>query len=347
VPKGGVESIARRGQNAQKTLEALRAVSDFDGALSALERALELAELHAVPEDAAAFVIFVCGPLFDAISERLGEAAARSVDDRLMDDAEPSAPRAPSPPIEAPRPEGPVIIVASADDARRAAIARGAESFAHVEPAPSLATLVAAVEASLDRSLVLIVDGPLPGADGSLLLTLARLLPPSARIVFCGDPPSGLYTTSLVWTTLSESAPVDEVVAKARTDMGSPPRALGERALVVVVSPEEVARSLLVRRLEHEGFLVIGCDEPLAALEACIDHDPDLLIAELDMPDLDGVALARLVRGRLGEGGPAVLLRGSGVLSADDARYATVVDADARFADLLAQARRLAPGRRR
>lgn len=347
MSKGGVESIARRGRNAQRTLDAVSAVSDPDSAVSVLARALEIAELHAVPEDAPELVIFVCGPLFEAASELLGDAAAQAINDRLLDDATPSSPPS-KPPEPAPSRSAAVMIIASAEAERRSAIARAAAPFVDVETASDLATLLAAVEANLDRSVVLVIDGPVPGAEGSLLLTLARLLPASARIVFRGDPPSGLFAVSLAWTTLPETASVDDVIAHVRTVVSAPPAPLplGERAIALVVSADEVTRSLLGRRLEHEGFIVIACDEPLGALEACLDHEPDLVIAERDMPGLDGIALARLIRGRLGEAAPAVLLRGSRPLDAEDAPYATLVPSDARFAELLAAARRLAPQRR-
>lgn len=197
------------------TLHHLEGVTDADTALVLLERALELAQLHTVPNDRAAYALFVCGPLFDAIAEQLGEAVAARTSEELTG-LDASAPSAETPPAPAR-----VVIVASVDAARADALAAELGVLGPVHRAPDLVSLVSRVEENLGQPILLVVDGAIPGLDGAMLPTLARLLPADSKIVHCGDPPSGLYDTSLTWATLAESAAVEEVVAQCR-EPGAP-----------------------------------------------------------------------------------------------------------------------------
>lgn len=333
MPRGGSERIVRRGENAKRTLDCLESAGDLD-ALTVLERALELAQLHAVPEEEAAFLEFVRGPLAAAVRDALGEdarALIASLDPEERASARPAA--------------SGVVLLASADAERSRRIRARLESVT-VHEAADLSRLLALVEESFDARVLLVIDGELPGVQGPLLATLTRLLPPTASVLFRGDAPSGLYDVSLSWGTLPEGASEDEVAERCLAELGAvpSPRALAERPMIVLVEPTAAVRALMKHRFEHEGYLVVACEEPLAALEACIDHEPDVLVAPCEMDGLDGGALARLVRGRLREAAPSVVLRGAG--DPHDAGAACVVPVDARFADLLIQIRRLAPARR-
>ncbi|MCZ7684573.1 MAG: response regulator [Sandaracinaceae bacterium] len=333
MPRGGSERIVRRGGNARTTLACLESARDLD-ALTVLARALELAQLHAVPEEEAPFLAFVRGPLAAAAREAIGEQA-RELLAPLDTERRERAALAPSG----------VVLLASADAERSRRIRERLASIT-VHEAADLGRLLALVEESFDARMLLVIDGELPGVEGPLLLTLTRLLPPTASVLFRGDPPSGLYAVSLAWGTLPEQASEEEVAERCLAELGAAPspRAIAERPMLVLVEPTRTVRALMTHRFEHEGYLVIACEDPLGALEACIDHEPDVLIAPSEMDGLDGGALARLVRGRLGEAAPSVVLRGAA--DPHDAGAASVVPIDARFADLLAEVRRLAPARR-
>lgn len=339
MPKGGSERIVRRGENARRVLERLESAR-LD-ALSVLERALELAELHAVPEEPASFAAFTRGPLLVAMREVLGDARATALVASLGTE------RAASPSI-APASSDDFVVVLASEHAARSRRIRARLGSMTVREAPDLTTLLALIEDGLGARTLVVFDGQLPGLHGPILLTLTRLLPASASVIFRGDPPSGLFDVSLAWATLPADATEEDValrcLAEARADEPPQKRSIADRPMLVLVEPDDVVRALMTRRFEHEGYLVIGCADALSALEKCIDHEPDVLVAPREMSGLDGGALARLVRGRLGEAGPAIVLRGA--VDPTDARAVRSVPMDARFADLLQVVRKLAPARR-
>src|SRR5690349_14728826 len=72
--------------------------------------------------------------------------------------------------------------------------------------------------------------------------------------------------------------------------MNSPP------ILVVDDDPKIVA---LVRTyLEREGFPVVTATDGKAALRACADSMPRLIVLDIMLPELDGLALMRILRER-------------------------------------------------
>jgi CheY-like chemotaxis protein len=77
---------------------------------------------------------------------------------------------------------------------------------------------------------------------------------------------------------------------------------------VVVVDDDPRVRTLVVRTFEREGLRTRGYGAPLAALDLVLAHPPAVLVSDLEMPELDGVALAAAVRGGLGERSPRILL---------------------------------------
>src|SRR5690606_28439954 len=143
------------------------------------------------------------------------------------------------------------------------------------------------------------------------------------------DPSSGLYEVAS-----PAARPTDEP-SSAPVTVSLP------RPLCVVVDADEVMRSRAARRLEQDGFIVIQCEDPLAALEACVEHEPALLIAPRDLAGLEGLALARLLHGRMRDAGPAVILYGSGTLSAEDARLVRLVPNDLGLTAMVGEAKRL------
>lgn len=77
---------------------------------------------------------------------------------------------------------------------------------------------------------------------------------------------------------------------------------------VVVVDDDPRVRKLLVRTFERAGLSTRGYGAPLAALDLVLAHPPSVLVTDLEMPELDGVALAAAVRGGLGARSPRILL---------------------------------------
>lgn len=78
-----------------------------------------------------------------------------------------------------------------------------------------------------------------------------------------------------------------------RTLPGHSPRASGR---VLVAEAEEGDRGLVRRALERHGLEVIECDTGAGALRALFEGRPDLVMLDLDLPDLDGRALLARIR---------------------------------------------------
>ncbi len=67
---------------------------------------------------------------------------------------------------------------------------------------------------------------------------------------------------------------------------------------VLVVDDDEAIRTALERALRLEGFAVSTVPGGRAALDAVEDHPPDVVVLDVAMPDLDGVAVTRSLRGQ-------------------------------------------------
>jgi DNA-binding NtrC family response regulator len=65
---------------------------------------------------------------------------------------------------------------------------------------------------------------------------------------------------------------------------------------VLVVDDDALFRAALVRYLESEGFAVVAEGDPSAALERLEQRPFDLVVTDLRMPGMDGIAFVRRVR---------------------------------------------------
>jgi DNA-binding response OmpR family regulator len=67
---------------------------------------------------------------------------------------------------------------------------------------------------------------------------------------------------------------------------------------VLVVDDERYLRELIADVLEAEGYAVMRAGDGLEATKAIARQRPDLVIADILMPTLDGISLARKIRER-------------------------------------------------
>ena len=87
-----------------------------------------------------------------------------------------------------------------------------------------------------------------------------------------------------------------------------------KKAKILVVDDEAPARSGLSKLLEQEGYRVVQASDGQQALEVLAEEAPELIITDLQMPNMDGMELL----GRLRERGieiPAIVATASGEVS--------------------------------
>ena len=67
-------------------------------------------------------------------------------------------------------------------------------------------------------------------------------------------------------------------------------------ALIVVAEDDEDIRRIMVRVLQRADHTVVETADGAAALRAVLDHGPDLVVSDIDMPVMTGVELAQAIR---------------------------------------------------
>jgi len=67
---------------------------------------------------------------------------------------------------------------------------------------------------------------------------------------------------------------------------------------VLLAEDDRATRESLVRALELDGYDVRAVNDGAAALEVFEEHDPDLLVLDLMMPNVDGLTVCRRLRSR-------------------------------------------------
>jgi putative two-component system response regulator len=77
---------------------------------------------------------------------------------------------------------------------------------------------------------------------------------------------------------------------------GAHPLAPLSRPLVLVIEDELAQRLLITRILEHEGYRVEAAADGEAGLRAVIEHSPDLVLLDLNLPRVDGYEVCRQLR---------------------------------------------------
>ena len=71
----------------------------------------------------------------------------------------------------------------------------------------------------------------------------------------------------------------------------------GEQTTVLVVDDEAPLRRALTSLLTARHYRVLAAENGEVALEYAAEHSPDLIILDLTMPDMDGLAVCRELRG--------------------------------------------------
>jgi putative two-component system response regulator len=70
----------------------------------------------------------------------------------------------------------------------------------------------------------------------------------------------------------------------------------GTGPLILVVEDDPTQRDILARILEHESYVAIGVADGETGLRAINEHQPDLVLLDLNLPRLDGFEVCRRLR---------------------------------------------------
>lgn len=120
------------------------------------------------------------------------------------------------------------------------------------------------------------------------------------------DKAKGRATTSSVAaepatdieTTGEHSA--DELFADLELvdEPGSPtePAAAGSRATILLVEDEDSLRRVMKDLLEHDGYVICEARDGAEAMEQVDRHNPDLILLDLNLPNVDGYTVLQRLR---------------------------------------------------
>jgi CheY-like chemotaxis protein len=88
-------------------------------------------------------------------------------------------------------------------------------------------------------------------------------------------------------------------------------------AKIMVIDDEEGIRSLLDTLLTRKGYDVVLADGGRKGLELFRRERPDVVVLDLKMPEMDGVAVLQQIR-NLNPGQPVIILTGAGLPEAEE-----------------------------
>jgi signal transduction histidine kinase/ActR/RegA family two-component response regulator len=150
------------------------------------------------------------------------------------------------------------------------------------------------------------------GQGTGLGLAMARSFAEGSGGALAIDSAPGSGTRVSIWLPIAGDAarPATLRPARDRAQRGASGSRAARRADVLLVDDEPAVRAVLAQELAEEGFNVIDAADGAAAL-ALLDRPVpvDLLVSDLAMPGIDGIALIREARRRC-PGLPAILLTG-------------------------------------
>jgi CheY-like chemotaxis protein len=77
---------------------------------------------------------------------------------------------------------------------------------------------------------------------------------------------------------------------------------------ILLVDDSEIVRKRLGQILEEEGYNVLQAADGMQGVESAIQHEPDLIITDIDMPVMNGVEAIRSIRLQLGFSIPIIAI---------------------------------------
>lgn len=178
---------------------------------------------------------------------------------------------------------------------------------------------------TMRRPRLVIVDICMPGSSGIELLTQIHWKDPSAAVmILTRTMTENLTSQARKWGVteiLSKGIPLDDLMeavdrAITQSEKTAPPSLVsGEgtqvgteaTASILVVDDDPVIRNLLTDFLTKRGYRVQTAQDGQTALALAAQGAPHLIVLDIHLPDMNGVAVLQQLRARRYDGSVIVL----------------------------------------
>lgn len=141
------------------------------------------------------------------------------------------------------------------------------------------------------------INSQVPGTGLGLIMVKSLVEKQGGKIAFESKEKEGT-TFSVTLPDQEEqyhqAAVLPEAVQTAAADYGGAGIEAFRQAKIMVVEDNDELRELLVRKLK-QYFVVYEANNGLVALEKVREHFPDLIITDLIMPEMDGLAMSKAI----------------------------------------------------
>lgn len=68
------------------------------------------------------------------------------------------------------------------------------------------------------------------------------------------------------------------------------------KSTILIAEDSRDSREMMSTLLELKGFAVVGAENGVEAVKMALESSPDLILLDLDLPELDGLAVTRNLR---------------------------------------------------
>lgn len=136
----------------------------------------------------------------------------------------------------------------------------------------------------------------LEGERDVLLKALPAVVPTSGLLVGASAEPDSSVMLVLDAESLVDRAVERQTSGLSGTRSSAPPAAVDHPRRILVVDDALTVRELQRSILDRAGFVVTTAGDGREALERLDDADPDLVLTDVEMPELDGLGLTRAIR---------------------------------------------------
>ena len=109
---------------------------------------------------------------------------------------------------------------------------------------------------------------------------------------------SGGYTTRIRFTEKSQRALQEFIVQSDPSRVTVRPEPSARRLSVAVIDDDAMQRETAARPFLDRGDQVLTAHDGLAGLALCVEHEPDIVLSDVQMPKVDGWQMLRMLRAR-------------------------------------------------